>query len=393
MKMKNKNLKEKILLIILALLMIPLISAQNDPGHDTLYIEEQGDSDLNGTLNITQNLTVNGGRIRQPGGLTLYGDDSTPAPGVNYISGTSGNNIYIDGQGNVYIKFLSGGDMVYIGGSTATDLNISGALYFGGDNKLYTSAAAGAASSDLYWGDKLLCNASESNCGWASNVTGGVGDITAVNTNDKWLSGGAASGVVSLTFNESELNDTIDAKVGSSSNNYTMSIGFSTAGATETLNLKRYGMSNLTASFTDTDTTIGNCSVAQSCTGVLYDTNFTQLHQFGDCAAGTYVQNTTATGVECGTPSPATGGGWTDLGTTINLTTPSDNVSAKTLYIDNTNSAVGIGTVTPNAMLHINGSSNQFRISYDASNYGNISVNSAGNMTIRATGHVIIDLS
>ncbi len=31
------------------------------------------------------------------------------------------------------------------------------------------SAAGGAAADDLYWGDKLLCDASAGNCGWATS--------------------------------------------------------------------------------------------------------------------------------------------------------------------------------------------------------------------------------
>jgi hypothetical protein len=43
---------------------------------------------------------------------------------------------------------------------------------------------------------------------WDSvNGTAGSGDITAVNTPDDWLSGGATSGAVNLLFNESYLND------------------------------------------------------------------------------------------------------------------------------------------------------------------------------------------
>lgn len=92
---------------------------------------------------------------------------------------------------------------------------------------------------------------------------GGGGDITGVYTTGKYLENGSATGEVYLYINESNLNNTVDNR----------------------------------------DT--GNCSGDQSCQGVLYDGNFSQLHQFGDCAAGEFVQNTTATGVECDTPASA----------------------------------------------------------------------------------------
>ena len=34
--------------------------AANNPGHDTLYIEQQGDSELNGSLNVTTNVRITG---------------------------------------------------------------------------------------------------------------------------------------------------------------------------------------------------------------------------------------------------------------------------------------------------------------------------------------------
>jgi len=724
MNPKAKNRNEKIVLLILTLLVIPLVIAANDPGHDTLYVEEQGDSDLNGTLNITENLTVNGGRIRQPGGLTLYGDDSTPSPGVTYISGTSGNHLYLDGQGNIYIKFLSGGDMVYIGGSTATDLNVSGALHIKGptaqvggtniclengtdcpaslgganitgkgDNGYLAKFTGGGtiANSLLYEaGSTVTFNANISmpthffigasatstgsnslalgtfaqatNTGATalgpySNATGqysvSIGDGSDAVSDYSTSIGGQSNSINTSTVaigyqadasgqygvaigDNSDATKTYSVSIGTQSNalntstvaigssanaqaeystaigdtanvtedyataiafgtdatgygamalgaqaqatadytvaigydvnataqdalvfgrsiensmqnsslfgghlrasgdinttggdvcivggnclstasadgnNYTEAISFSTSGATETLNLDIVGRANLTASFTDStddtvssgeldgvcgtnsrlvrrsggtwacfddsvyydDSTIGNCSVSQSCLNVLYDTNASDFATPGTCSGSQFVQNATSSGVECATPSLATAGGWSDLGTVVNLTTPSDNVSTNELFVDNTNSRVGIGTTSPSellhitsasasgsvfwientggddasmmfnadrdwiiqndgdaslgtadyfqirdhtaekqrltidisgnigisdtspqAKLHVNASSNQLRISYDDSNYGNLSVTSDGNLTISATNHVIIDLS
>ncbi len=169
---------------IISLLLLAVVLAANDPGHDQLYIEQQGDSSLNGTLNITQNLSVEGGRTYEGSKLTLYGDGTTLSTvSEGYISGDLSNNVFLDGQGSVFIKTISGADMVYIGKSTITptDLNISGALYFGGINKLSTSAVANASDSDLYWGDKLVCDASEVNCGWGASTAAGDGNNYTTN--------------------------------------------------------------------------------------------------------------------------------------------------------------------------------------------------------------------
>ena len=136
------------------------------------------------------------------------------------------------------------------------------------------------------------------------NVTGGgpectpagAGDIISVQSGDKWIYNGSDTGAVVLRFNETELNATIDARGGADGNNYTENITFIN-GTTAILNLTRNDGTILQASFTNPNT--GNCSGDGTCSLVLYDTNFTQLHQFGDCAAGLVVQNTTATGVEC----------------------------------------------------------------------------------------------
>ncbi|MBN2458678.1 hypothetical protein JXB28_00180, partial [Candidatus Woesearchaeota archaeon] len=210
--------------------------ADNDPGHDTLYVEEQGDSEIDGSLNITGNVSIEG--ILYSGSeLDVRGDSVQATGSNNQIIGTS-SILSIQSIGDLYINTFQGTTATVYFGDSASDsvnINVTGALYFGSNGRLAVSSGS-QAGSDLYWGDKLICDASESNCGWVSSTTGG-GDITAVNTNDDWLNGGAESGDVSLTFNESKLNDTIDARASAvgDGNNYTTAAGFVTSGSTETL--------------------------------------------------------------------------------------------------------------------------------------------------------------
>ena len=93
-----------VMALLIAAMIIPAVFAANNPGHDSLYIEHQGDSQLNGTLNITQNISVTGS------------------------TGSGNNNLYLDAQDAIYLKYNGGGTM-YVGVLGSTDLNVSGALY------------------------------------------------------------------------------------------------------------------------------------------------------------------------------------------------------------------------------------------------------------------------
>lgn len=474
-----------LLLLIMLSYIVPLASSENDPGHDTLYIEQQGDSVLNGTINISQQLKV-ANRLYSSY-LEILGNGSQPTGSFPQIYASDANTLTINSLTSLHL-LKDAGSTVYIGG-TGVNLNISGALYLGSNNRLYTSAAPDASNLNLYWGDKLLCNTSASNCGWVSTTTGG-GDIQSVQTDNTYIYNGSDTGDVYLRFNESKLNATIDAKTSGTSdgNNYTTSIVI-TGTATKNITLTRQGMINISATFTDidTDTNTGNCSVDQSCPNVLYDSNATYFintstgaryinvstgltyqtgTEIGNCSADgscsliTYDSETTnwdkTASDDLTTSSTWTGGDLSGTGLApqvtdsshahncVNITGATSNLCAITdtntwwsisgsLYLWNnsnvlainetklnatiearatiltystggwTNNSqntsttlnVGIGDTTPDAPLDVqsNTVSTQLRVSYDDNNYGNISVNSGGNMTIKATGHVIIDLS
>jgi|GEM_PF-6885455 len=128
---------EIIIIIIILSLFASIALAANDPGHDSLYVLKVGDT-ISGNLNIsqnltiTQNMTVSGNRI-DTGFLKLYGDGSTISSG-SAVVGKTGGDMLIESSGNLYLKWNTGGNNVYVGGSTSVALNVSGALYVGGYN-------------------------------------------------------------------------------------------------------------------------------------------------------------------------------------------------------------------------------------------------------------------
>jgi len=91
------NTKTPLLLITLILILtIPTSThAANNPGHDQLYIEQQGDSELNGSLNITQQLKV--ANLFYSEYLDILGNGSQPTSSYSQIyTPNTGNNLVIN---------------------------------------------------------------------------------------------------------------------------------------------------------------------------------------------------------------------------------------------------------------------------------------------------------
>lgn len=183
----------------------------------------------------------------------------------------------------------------------------------------------------------------------------GSGDITSVNTNGPYLSGGATSGAVNLLLNEAYLNDTIDSRSsGTSDTNcsvdgscpniiYTSDEasldvnssdywdGFNTANTTQFENDggQLHIISSWITSFfnsifstkTTDDLTQGSTNLYDnqswneshantlyadiSVTGgePLWNANSTTVARIGNCPTGQFVVNTTTGGVECDAPA------------------------------------------------------------------------------------------
>ncbi|MFC1648430.1 hypothetical protein ACFL1B_03135 [Nanoarchaeota archaeon] len=131
-------MRKRIILIVVLLLTLAVALAQNDPGHDSLYIEQVGDSALNGTLNISENLTVRGGELEISNMFEIHGDGQTPGSNINYITGSLDNYISINSLGNgqrVQLMDDSALGQVLIGDSAtgSIDLNVSNDLFVLGD--------------------------------------------------------------------------------------------------------------------------------------------------------------------------------------------------------------------------------------------------------------------
>ena len=186
---KQNQIEKKFLIILGIILMMPLAIAANDPGHDSLYIEQQGDSELNGSLNISQNFTIKGGNLFMNDYLDFYADGGTVStPSINTIAGTN-TYLAIDSPGDVFINRYSNANTVYIGYTGGTvNLNITGALYI--------------QSSTATVGGTNICLENGTNCPselGGANITGSGAD----NRVAFWTDGDSLSYDGNLTWNNS----------------------------------------------------------------------------------------------------------------------------------------------------------------------------------------------
>jgi len=115
----------RVIMIILAILLAltTAVLAANDPGHDTLYVEQTGDSLLTGNLNISDEFKV--ANLFYSAYLDILGNNSQPSGSFAQIYARStGTDLVLNAPTSISLARDSG-SLVQVGVS-GVDLNVSG---------------------------------------------------------------------------------------------------------------------------------------------------------------------------------------------------------------------------------------------------------------------------
>ncbi|KYK26676.1 hypothetical protein AYK26_07255 [Euryarchaeota archaeon SM23-78] len=403
--------KNFVYLIIIILITI-YVYGQNDPGHDTLYIEEQGDSELNGSLNITKTTFLRGKSLIQSY-LDLYANGTLPTPTYGQIAGLV-DSLYIDSPGNIYLNAIGGGGgaMIYLGTTGDTvSLNVTGNVTITGALNVLSSIAT-VNGKDICLADGTNCLGGN-NTGNVSSVSAAPGTpLTASPTTGNVvinISIPTCSGTDKLTYNGTHFECATDQDAGGGGNisgdGAADRIAFFTGGSTISYsdNLKWDSSANkLGIGTTSTTAKITIDNVGNNSTF-----GYSAIY-IPDAGEGLYFD------YDGGIAYRGTGQYWSHRFTATDFMEPDGEIlgiykeeasegdtlvypdaNQEVIAIFRNDGTVGIGDKTPDAVLDVqsNSTSTQLMLSYDDNNHGNFSVTSDGNLTIKATNHVIIDLS
>jgi hypothetical protein len=181
--------------------------AANNPGHDSLYIEQSGDSVLTGNLNITYLLTLEGNLyLKSYLDLIANGTAISSSPSRNTIYGTN-TLLEIDAAsgGNFYLNRYGG--TIFTGSPSArTDLNVSGNLY------IYNPTGY----TTLTVGNVAVCLANGTGCptiqgGNAGGAGGGWTNTTTVTSTSLDVNVDSGTLFVNSTSNKVGIGTTIPA--------------------------------------------------------------------------------------------------------------------------------------------------------------------------------------
>ena len=120
----------RLLALALLFLLVPLVLAANDPGHDTLYVLRLGDTNVTGTINISGNLTATlveaTGRFFGPN-LDIVGNGSTSGA-QNWLRATT-TDLEISSGSSVILNPGSGRPVHVGSASTPANFNVSGTIF------------------------------------------------------------------------------------------------------------------------------------------------------------------------------------------------------------------------------------------------------------------------
>jgi hypothetical protein len=165
-------------LLVLVILIAPNTHAENDPGHDSLYVLRIGDTNITGTINLTGNVTATivqaTSRFFGPN-VDIRGD-GTSSGNANQIIGTA-TNLELSSSGNLILNKAVTGGMIFVGWTgTTTALNVTGNIFGAGTLNVTGNAYANGAQ---------VCTASNGLCagaGAVSSAGGWVNDSTSTRT-------------------------------------------------------------------------------------------------------------------------------------------------------------------------------------------------------------------
>ena len=256
---------------------------------DDVWVNESGDT-MSGTLNMNSNTIINIGNS---------GTDFTSAGGLT-LAGT------FDPNGAITLPTTG-----ISGAGPGSGLNAD--LLDGHDSSYFATAASS-------------------------------GDITSVNTNGIYLTGGATSGDVNLLLDEAQLNSTIDAR--------------------------------------DSDTTYSSSGTLLDLSGTVFSVNE------GTLTNGKYCTYVSGTGLVCN--SDAGVGTLTGVGTSMRIPLWNGTTSLNNSEIyQGTSGRIGIGRASPSVKLDVDTGSNsgglRLRGTAETSEIGDIYVGSTGQMIISTT--------
>jgi hypothetical protein len=427
-----------IILVAMLTLFSSLALAANNPGHDSLYIEEIGNSTITGRLNITDFVTLEGSLyLKSYLDLIANGTTLSGSPTRNTLVGT---NTYLEidaaSGGGLYLDRYGG--TVYTGSPSArTDLNVSGNLY------IYNPTGA----STLLVGNVAVCLANGTNCPAIAGSSSAGGWTNTTTTTSTSLDVNVDSGTlfVDSTNNRVGIGDTTPGYTAEIQNTLS-NIQLKVTGANSTGGIQLGTYISLQGSI-DVDNNFHRGLLGQ---GVYYDqqnNTYNLTNQQWDRAALEFlnsghiafftesqdrsatpyltptqwnslerlrITNTGLVGINTKTPSSTLQVNGTANVTYLIITnntaascdlkadtrgnvycgtdatgTGGDGSGGWTNSTQNTTTTlnVGIGTTSPSAKTHIESTTEQLRVSYNSGNYTSLTVSSSGLATLSLAGH------
>jgi hypothetical protein len=385
--------------VLLALLIAPLALAAPNPGHDPAELGPgtfgPGDFAFNGSLRVenTTNVTIfyvntSSGRVGinttypvrtlDVNGTVHIGNGTSSAGTVVNIAGGTSNQVNIGAWNSTNWGLLLGygnGALTgnYHGVNAAALINVNaGPLYLGTSNlQRFAIDSAGNVGINTTTPNQLL------------HVNGSANITTYLYVPNVVVGAQNNRGVVSIEGNATALPtlQLLDNVNGVHGFNF-----YSASG-----NLRIYDLNTSTYRFVIDNTGLVGINTTSPAHALDVKGNI-------NASVALYTPQVCLNG-DCRTTWPAVVGissaaGWTNTSTVVSLATATNNVSANTLFVDNTNAKVGIGNTAPTYMLDVNGPIRSTSILYvgaisNAGNGGTLDISSVNQIAFGNGGYFI----